>query len=381
KQDRAVVVEGYFDAIALHTVGITHVVASLGTAFSQDQLKRLLRYTESKQVIFNFDADSAGTQATQRAMSEIESLIDSGQVQVRILTLPDGKDADEFLKSSSDAAEKYHQLLTNAPLWFDWQIQQILTGQNLKQADQFQQVAQNLVKLLNRIDHPDLRSHYIGHCANLLSQGDSRLIPLYAEKLQIQLKKPTTQRSAKSALIDLPISSERSILEEAEADLLRIYLHCPEYRQQIVDALEEKDLLFSMPSHRFLWQSIAELEHELRAGKNSEATATQQSENASNQLLSSLQDRSLNFGEQMTHLFHLTEKKQWEDILRAPLVIKGAIATLELVAWETYRRHCIQQWRQLDPAKESERMQYFYQEIQTAKQRIQELEKLRLAQI
>jgi DNA primase len=75
--DLALVVEGYFDAIALHSVGITNVVACLGTALSQEQIKLLLRYSESKQIIFNFDADQAGIKATQRAIEEIAPLVNS----------------------------------------------------------------------------------------------------------------------------------------------------------------------------------------------------------------------------------------------------------------------------------------------------------------
>ena len=80
--DKVIVVEGYFDAIALHSAGITNTVASLGTAFSESQLKQLLRYSDSKEVIFNFDADQAGIKATERAIKEIESLIYSGQFSI-----------------------------------------------------------------------------------------------------------------------------------------------------------------------------------------------------------------------------------------------------------------------------------------------------------
>ena len=63
RADKAIVVEGYFDVIALHVVGITNVVASLGTAFTDSQLKKLLRHVPSKQVVLNFDADAAGVKA------------------------------------------------------------------------------------------------------------------------------------------------------------------------------------------------------------------------------------------------------------------------------------------------------------------------------
>ena len=382
KEDRAILVEGYFDAIALHALGITNTVASLGTALTQDHIRLLMRYTESKQVIFNFDADNAGTQATHRAISEIETLVNAGQVQVRILNLPGGKDADEFLKSSPDAVEIYRQLIQSAPLWFDWQIQQLLQGCDLKQADQFERVAQNMVKLLNRLEDSNQRSYYLRYCAEILSQGNSRLMPLHLDSLLAQIKKKTRRKNLHSApersfsnqqiasTVEQPVAqsspivlTEKSLLDEAEADLLGIYLHCPEYRSAIVEALEEKELLFCLPHHRLLWQQIIELQ-----------------EVSSDRLISQLQDRLVQFPEhanQLSYLFHITETRQWEDNTRAPIMIRTAIASLEQVTQEKYRRYCLQQLQQLDPAKEAERMQYLYQKIQNTTQRIRELEKLR----
>ncbi len=379
KQDKAVVVEGYFDAIALHAVGIANVVASLGTALSQDQVRQLLRYTESKQIILNFDADKAGTQASERAISEISSLVYSGQVQLRVLNLPDGKDADEFLSHTADAAEKYRELVNTAPLWLDWQINQLLISQDLNQADQFQQVANSMVKLLNQLDDINQLSYYINHCAQLLSRGQTKLVPLFIENLQTQIKKsiaasvkkssPRSQKQEnKHSNLNLPIGSERNLLEQAEALLLRIYLHCAEYRQTIIDSLEAQDLLFSLSHHRFLWRQILELQ-----------PTVQPSFQTLDPLISLLQERSLEFPEEMaqvTHLFHLDEKRK-EDILRTPLLIRAATACLERVGCEKHRRYCLEQWQKLDPSTDPERWQYYSQEFYAVDRRIRELDQLR----
>jgi DNA primase len=163
KVDQAVVVEGYFDAIALHAAGINNAVASLGTALSIEPVRLLLRYTESKQLILNFDADKAGTNATERAIGEIANLAYAGEVQLKILNLPNGKDADEYLHSHTSA--DYQQLLTNAPLWLDWQIQNIIKNRDLKQATDFQQVSQQIVKLLQNIVNSDTLNYYVSSCA------------------------------------------------------------------------------------------------------------------------------------------------------------------------------------------------------------------------
>ncbi len=385
KQDQAVVVEGYFDAIALHAAGIGNVVASLGTALGQEQVRQLLRYTESKQIVLNFDADAAGTQASERAIGEIAALVYGGQVQLRVLNLPNGKDADEFLAHAADGAEQYRQQLANAPLWLDWQIQQLLIGQNLNQADRFQQVAQEIVKLLNKLEDINQRTYYINHCAQLLGQGQPKLVRLLIENLQAQLKKPlafpskksspsrlparpSSDRQNKGSQHNLPVIGERNLLEQAEALLLRIYLHCPEYRQAIVDTLEAQDLLFSLTHHRFLWQQILELQ-----------SAVQNSTQTLDPLISLLQERSMKFPDEMAqvaHLFHLDEKRQ-EDLVRTPLLIRAAAACLEKVACEKHRRYCLQQWQKLDPSTDLQRKHYYWQEFYEADQRIRQLDQLR----
>ncbi|NEQ75721.1 MAG: DNA primase, partial [Okeania sp. SIO2C9] len=185
KQDKAVVVEGYFDAIALHAAGINNVVASLGTALSSIQIKQLLRYTDSKQIILNFDADRAGIQATDRAIGEIENLAYSGDVQLRILNIPDGKDADEYLQNYS--AEKYRELLVNSPLWIDWQIQNIAANKNLSLADEYGQTTQQIIKILTKITNDNQLTYYLQYCADILSQGDSRRVSLLTENLLNQV--------------------------------------------------------------------------------------------------------------------------------------------------------------------------------------------------
>ena len=377
KQDQAVVVEGYFDAIALHAAGITNVVASLGTALSQGQVKQLLRYTESKQIVLNFDADTAGKKASERAIGEIANLVYQGQVQLRILNLPDGKDADEFLKGSPDSAEKYRQMLLNAPLWLDWQIDQLLVGKDLKQVEQYQQVAQKMLNLLSKINsenhqNDNTRTHYISYCAELLGRGSAQLRRQVEENLIAQVRKQQQPllkgKSKKQELPALPVAGERSLLEQAEALLLRIYLHCPEYRQTIIDTLEAQDLLFSLSHHRFLWRQILEVQ-----------PAVQSFSQTPDPLISLLQEVSLKYPEEMAqvaHLFHLDEKRQ-EDIVRTPLLIRAAAACLEKVTYEKHRRYCLEQWQKLDPVTDLERKQYYSQEFYEADQRIKELDQLR----
>jgi DNA primase len=259
KQDRAIVVEGYFDVIALHAAGITNAVASMGTALSQDQMRQLLRYSESKQIILNFDADSAGNKAAERAIGEIEDLAYRGEVQLRVLNIPNGKDADEYLREYEPA--DYQTLVEDAPLWLDWQIQVALQGRNLRQTEEFQEATQRIVQLLGKLPNASLRTHYIHRCAGLLSQGDSRQALSLEEDLRTQVR---GQRwHGRSQKWQRP--SDVTLRMSAEAQLLRVYLHCPDQRltiRQAIKARLESEDPFAMSQHRFLWQQIIALEAE-----------------------------------------------------------------------------------------------------------------------
>ena len=381
--DRAVVVEGYFDAIALHAVGIKNVVASLGTALSIEQVRLAMRYSDSKQLILNFDADKAGTIAAERAIGEVADLAYKGEVQLKILNIPDGKDADEYLFNHT--SEDYQQLLANAPLWLDWQIEQITKDADLKQATDFQKVCQQMVKLLKNIANPDTRNYYVSYCAEILSLGDAQLIPLRAENLLTQIAPQTkhsgSYKSKYSNVYHFPspknyqpednspkfsnptTSKEHSLLEKAEALLLLIYLHSPEYRQTINDTLQEKDLQFSLSHHRFLWQQIIDI-----SDNNSTA-----------ELISTLQDRYLEFPEEMemiSHLFHLNETAQ-KQIIRTPQVIIRATLSMERVLREKRYRHFRELWERTDSETEAEQWQSYYQAFMAEKQRLKELDKQR----
>ena len=364
--DKVIVVEGYFDAIALHSAGITNTVASLGTAFSESQLKQLLRYSDSKGVIFNFDADQAGIKATERAIKEIESLIYSGQVNLKILNIPDGKDADEFINSHDNGSEQYQELIEKAPLWLNWKIEQILMEKNLKQADNFEQVAQGMVKLLNQLSDSNQRSYYISYCAEILAQGDARLLTLYLKNLQTQLSKPLTKLSQKNTtktFIKLENTAENNLLKEAETILLKIYIHYPEHRQEIFDKLEDKNLIFSLSEHRIIWQKLLDIDDEY-----------------DQKLVSKLEADIANLSEvseKVNKLLNFREIEQYEDSSRLSLIIDAALISLEKVNLEKYCNYCEKKYKTINPEEDPVNYQYYLHEYISSRQKILQLQPLR----
>ena len=255
KDDRAVVVEGYFDVIALHAAGITNAVASLGTALSSQQITQLCRVSDGKRIVLNFDADGAGVRAANRAIGEVEQLALQGQLELRVLHLPSGKDPDEFLKGHG--AGDYRALLDQAPLWLDWQIEQALAERDLSRADQFQQAVAALVDLLGKLPQSAVRTHYLQRVAERLSGGQGRLALQLEEDLRQQVK---GQRwHGRSSRHEQP--GDISQRERCEADLLRLYLHCSRHRPTIRQELRQRELEdFAIPHHRHLWAAVTELE-------------------------------------------------------------------------------------------------------------------------
>lgn len=104
--ERIILVEGNMDVISLHQAGFNNAVAALGTAFTTNQAQIISRYT--KQVVLTLDADAAGQKAVRRASAILK---DTG-LDVRVVTIPDGKDPDDFIKKHG--AARFSALLEGA---------------------------------------------------------------------------------------------------------------------------------------------------------------------------------------------------------------------------------------------------------------------------
>ncbi|BEV36369.1 DNA primase [Synechococcus sp. M16CYN] len=263
KNGCAVVVEGYFDVIALHAAGITNAVAALGTALSNWQITQLCRVNENKRVVLNFDADGAGIRAVNRAIDEVAQLALQGQLELRVLNLPMGKDPDEFLKDHN--ADDYRALLNQAPLWLDWQVEQVLADRDLESADQFQQAVSSLAALFGKLPRSAVRTHYLQRVAERLSGGRGRL----ALQLEEDLRQQVRGQRWHGRLKHHEQTDKLSQQERSEADLLRLYLHCPHNRVMIRQELHERELEdFAIQHYNHIWAAITEIEEtNLGAGR------------------------------------------------------------------------------------------------------------------
>jgi len=115
KLDYAILVEGQMDCISVFAAGFQNVIASSGTAFTELQTKLLGRYT--KNVVVNFDPDTAGAKATERTLG----LLVEEEFQIKVLTLDAGFDPDLFIRRKGKDA--YAAALKDSQRYFDYLIE------------------------------------------------------------------------------------------------------------------------------------------------------------------------------------------------------------------------------------------------------------------
>lgn len=113
KQNLAIIVEGYIDALACVQLGLKNTVAPLGTSLTAEQVKSLKRYTQN--IVIMLDGDSAGIKAAVKAIETCFAAL----VHPKIVILADGKDPGDFLQNPSGATA-LHDLVAKAPAAMEW---------------------------------------------------------------------------------------------------------------------------------------------------------------------------------------------------------------------------------------------------------------------
>lgn len=188
-----VIVEGYMDVLAAHQYGASNVVASMGTALTETQLRQLRRYTN--EFVLALDADDAGSQATIRGVALARQALEketlpvptaSGAVRqearlavnVRVMTLPQGFDPDDLIRQ--DVAQ-WHALVKAAAPLVDFLFGVAVQENDLNTAKGKATVVRELVPLIQELANPIERAHYVQRLARL-TQVDERTIQREIER-------------------------------------------------------------------------------------------------------------------------------------------------------------------------------------------------------
>ena len=218
----AVVVEGYFDVITLHSVGVTHAIASLGTALTLEQVTLLRRYAEK--VILVFDPDRAGVQAAWRGL---ELLVGEG-VGTTVATLPEGKDPDSFVRESGKDA--FLSRMAAAQDLVDFLLTRAEERTGLTGIEEKAEAARQVLRLLAKMQEGVRRAKYVQKLAERIGVSEA-VVLADLKRLGSGQELPPTR-----------ISQRPEGLPPVEKTLMQVCLLFPEVRPLVWGALEEGKL-------------------------------------------------------------------------------------------------------------------------------------------
>jgi len=227
-----IVVEGYFDAIALHQAGITHTVATLGTALTAEHIQALRRFADN--VVLLFDPDAAGVRAALRGL---DLFVNSG-LGVKVVTLPDGDDPDTYVRKAG--AEAFARLEAAAPSLLDYALEHSVTEAEAGSLEGRIRSVDEILRILQKSEHPIEREERLRVVAERLGINQQRLIERYPVLMAEQRK--TAGQLAQPAP-PKPVPVFKGVPEERDLVLLLL-----QGKLSPADIRRLKPELFSIPA-------------------------------------------------------------------------------------------------------------------------------------
>ena len=232
------IVEGYFDVLALYQAGIKHVCAPLGTALTSEHVDLLRRFVNS--VVLTFDGDAAGVNASVRTL---DVFLNSG-VGVKVLRLPAGDDPDTFVKAQG--ADAFKELQEQAVPLLDFVIERSLSGAQKSTVEERTRRVDDVLRILAKVTNPIEKEEHTQRVAEQLGIRHHLLLerfPMLLRTRDVKKSPPGPNRSQDNRVPP----GKRDNREER--DLVVLLLH-GELNAQHVKDLRPED--FSVPAHRRL---------------------------------------------------------------------------------------------------------------------------------
>jgi DNA primase len=200
KFDYAILVEGQMDCISVYAAGFHNVIASSGTAFTELQAKLLGRF--SKNVVVNFDPDTAGAKATERTLG----LLVEEEFQIKVLTLEQGFDPDLYLRRKGKDA--YGESLRHSQKYFDYLIERARAQFPIRSAEGKVKAVNHILPHIQRIPSRIVRDE--------LAHEISQKLQIDSSVLRQELRHAASTRS--TAAVKAPPQSHAT---DAEKVLIR----------------------------------------------------------------------------------------------------------------------------------------------------------------
>ena len=248
--DQAVIVEGYLDVIALHQAGYENVVSPMGTALTEDQLRLLKK--SSRRIVLALDPDTAGQKAVLRGLDAARQAMDREgelgfdargllrnearlQADLRVASMPDNLDPDEIVARDKD---EWKRLIENAKPIVTHVMDSLAAGQNLNDAKVKNQIATQVLPLIEDLPNAMERDTYRQALSRMLKVDERTLIGTQAQG-------PVMRRRPRGA--DQSQRADRSVVAvnptlRIESYCLGILLHRPDLLYRLDKKLQEADL-------------------------------------------------------------------------------------------------------------------------------------------
>jgi DNA primase len=250
--DQAVIVEGYFDAIALHQAGYENVVSPMGTALTEDQLRLLKRF--SRRIILALDPDAAGQKAVLRGLEAARSAMDKEgqwgfdargllrhesrlQADLRVAAIPDELDPDEIV--ARDPAE-WARILEKAKPIVTHVMETLIAEQDISQPKVKSQIAAQVVPLIEDLPNPVERDTYRQQLARLLRVDERSLMAAPAQSPRLGRGRGRQPQVRPEPVESAPAAVNPS--QKLEAACLGILLNKPELLCRLDRVLQEGGL-------------------------------------------------------------------------------------------------------------------------------------------
>jgi DNA primase len=208
KFDYAILVEGQMDCISVYAAGFQNVIASSGTAFTELQAKLLGRF--SKNVVVNFDPDTAGAKATERTLG----LLVEEEFQIKVLTLEQGFDPDLYIRRKGK--EAYGAALKTSQKYFDYLIERARTQFPIRSGEGKDKAVKYLLPHVQRVPSRIVRDE--------LAQEIAQKLGIDSPVLRQELRQVAVTRSAGSvkASAEAQVTDAEKILIRALASARQI---------------------------------------------------------------------------------------------------------------------------------------------------------------
>lgn len=247
--EQMILVEGNFDAVALHQAGFKNVVAPFGTALTTEQSNMLSRYT--KEVVLCFDADGAGEAAVEKSFKTLAPT----RLPVKVLRLPVGKDPDEFLKSNKPS--DFKKLIDSALPETQYKLLKAADNIDPSSAEAKIKYLNNAVEILASNDDPIAVDLYLNRLSNEYDISKETLVAkisqikkgrAVAEKKR-EAKKIVEQRVDRNDINPERRGNERAV--SAEEMIISILMKHPDLYNYTLTNLSQDDFVSSLNKQVF----------------------------------------------------------------------------------------------------------------------------------